>query len=190
MLDLASGEAEARWWNLALPIKKIGMVSAVLMLAGFTYAYLEPLLRACLWAAEHHSTATYQGLSVKVPWLWRQDDVPAGLGLHLVRARLGKPFSLESIVIGTGKVTTSSPETIEEGFRTLSQRLGQSFHGTPVTLDPYFSCIAPHIDGLQSWQIACLSTDHHWRADLMGQSHDVDSFKLVLQSIAQNQRGR
>ena len=63
------GEVKVRWWNRALPVKIIGVLLATVVVAGGTYLYLEPILRAWLWAFGHHSTATYQGVSVKVPWM-------------------------------------------------------------------------------------------------------------------------
>jgi hypothetical protein len=89
-------DADIRWWNRPLPMKMIGIVLAPVVVAGVTYLPLKPTLRACLWAVSHHSTAIYQGLSVKVPLMWRQEDTPAGLKeLKFVRARFGEPVEFE-----------------------------------------------------------------------------------------------
>jgi hypothetical protein len=183
-----SGEAEVRWWNRPLPMKMIGIVLAPVMVAGVTYIPMKPTLRAYLWAISHHSTATYQGSSVRVPLMWRQEDTPAGLReLRLVRARFGEPVEFESIVIREGGSTSSRPQTVGERMQVLAEKLGyKNFRGTPMSLDPRFSCIAPHFDQVRDWQVSCLSIDNHWSANLYGPVSDIDFFKLVLQSIASN----
>jgi hypothetical protein len=185
-----SVEAKARWWNRALPVKIIGVLLATVVVAGGTYLYLEPILRAWLWAFGHHSTATYQGVSVKVPWMWRQEETPAGQRqLRLVRARLGEPVEFESIVISDGKSTSPGLQTIGERLQVLAEKLGQKdFRGTSMSLDPRFSCMAPHFDQVRDWQVSCLSIDNHWSANLYGPVPDVDSFKLVLQNMASSHR--
>jgi hypothetical protein len=181
-------EAEERWWNRDLPVKAIGGLLAIMVVAGVAYLYLEPTLRACLWAVGHHSTATYQGLSVKVPWMWRQEKTPAGQRqLRLVRARIGEPVEFESIVISDGKSAASPPQALVERLQTVAAKLGhKDFRGTPISLDPEtaqrFSCLAPHFDYIRDWQASCLSTDNLWSADLFGPVPDVDSLKFVLQS--------
>jgi hypothetical protein len=159
-----SGEAKVRWWNRTLPVKMIGVLLAIVVVAGVTYLYLEPTLRAWLWAFGHHSTATYEGLSVKVPWMWRQEETPAGQReLRLVRARLGEPVEFESIVISDGQSTSPGPQTIAERLQVLAEKMGhKDFRGTPMSLDPRFSCIAPHFDQVRDWQVSCLSIDNHW----------------------------
>ena len=110
-----SGEAKVRWWNRALPVKMIGVLLATVVVVGVAYLYLEPTLRVWLWAFGHHSTATYQGLSVKVPSMWRQEETPAGQRqVRLVHARLGEPVEFESIVISDGKSTSLGPQTVAE----------------------------------------------------------------------------
>ena len=187
-----SGEAKVRWWNRALPMKMIGVLLATVVVAGVTYLYLEPTLRAWLWAFGHHSTATYQGLSVKVPSMWRQEETPAGQRqLRLVRARLGEPVEFGSIVISIsdGKSTSLGPQTVAERLQVLAEKMGhKDFRGTPMSLDPRFSCMAPHFDQVRDWQVSCLSIDNHWSADLYGPVPDVDSFKFVLQNLAFSHR--
>jgi hypothetical protein len=185
-----SGEAEIRWWDRALPVKKIGVILAMVVVAGITFLYIEPLLRAGLWSLEHHSAATYQGLSVRVPWMWRQEQTPAGWReLRLERARWGQPFALESIVISDAKSASPGPQTVTERLRILGEKMGhKDFRGTPMSIDPHFSCMAPHFDEVQDWQVSCLSIDNHWSANLIGSVSDIDSFKLVLQSMVSSQR--
>lgn len=178
--------AEVRWWNRALPVKPIGGFLAIVVMAGAIYFYFKQILRACFWDVGHHSTATYQGLNVKVPWMWRQEETPAGQRqLRLVRARIGEPVEFESIIISNGESTDLGPQAVAERLKTLAAKLGhKEFQGTPISLDPetarHFSCIAPHFDYIRDWQASCLSTDSLWSADLFGPDPDLDSLRIVL----------
>jgi hypothetical protein len=106
-----------------------------------------------------------------------------------VRARLGEPVEFESIVISDGKSTSLGPQTVAERLQVLAEKMGhKDFRGTPMSLDPRFSCMAPHFDQVRDWQVSCLSIDNHWSADLYGPVPDVDSFKFVLQNLAFSHR--
>jgi hypothetical protein len=186
-----SEEMGVRWWNRAVPVNTpafmmIGIVLSASLVAGLIYLYVGPVLQACLWDIGHHSTATYQRLSVRVPRLWRQEETPAGQRqLRLVRARWGEPVEFESIVIGEDKGTSQGLQNVTERLQALAGKLGrEDFQGVPMSLDPRFSCMAPHFTKVQSWQVSCLSTDNHWSANLYGPTADINSFKLVLQSMA------
>jgi hypothetical protein len=186
-----SEETDVRWWNRARPVnapalKMIGIALSATMVAGLIYLYVEPVLRACLWDIGHHSRATYQRLNVSVPWMWRQEETPAGQRqLKLVRARWGQPVEFESIVISEGKSTSPGLQTVAERLQALADKLGhKDFQGIPMSLDPRFSCMAPHFTQIQTWQVSCLSTDNHWSANFYGPIADTNSFKLVLQSMA------
>jgi hypothetical protein len=184
-----SEDMEQRWWNRDLPVntpavRMVGIVVAVMLVAGITYLCVEQVLWACLWDVGHHSTATYQQLNVRVPWLWRQEETPAGQRqIRLVRAHWGQPVDFESIVISEGKTQSSGLQTAAERLRVLADKLGhKDFQGTPVSLDPRFSCMAPHFTQMQTWQVSCLSIDNQWQVNLFGPVADIDSFRFVLQS--------
>ena len=186
-----SKEMGERWWNRALSVKapavKIaGTIGVATLTAGLLYFYAGPVVRACLWDVGHHSTAAYQGINVRVPWMWRQEDTPAGQRqLRLVRARLGEPLEFESIVISEGKSSSAGLQTATERLQALANKLGyEDFQGTAVSLDPRFSCVAPHFTQLQTWQISCLSIDNHWSANLYGPAADRDALGFVLESMS------
>jgi hypothetical protein len=183
-----------RWWNRNLPMKPIGIILGLFLIAGWVYVYFEPVLETCVWAVTHRSTATYQGISVRVPWMWSQEETPAGeREIRLVRARWGKPFSLDSITITKAASPPRPERTLLENLKTLATKLGQTdFRGTPVPLDPEtalrYSCVAPHFDKLREWQISCNSKDNLWSVNLIGPISDVDDFVVVLRHLASAQK--
>ncbi len=180
-----------RWWNPALPVdapavKIVGITVAAILSTGLLYPDVEPVLRACLWNIAHHSHASVGGLDVKVPRMWRQEETPAGRHeLQLVRARLGEPVEFESIVISEGQGSSPELQTANERLRVLAGKLGfGEFRGTSLSLDPRFTCVAPHFAKLQTWQISCLSIDNGWSANLYGTAADIDSLRLVLRGMS------
>jgi hypothetical protein len=184
--------AEDRWWNRKLPIKPIGIILGLFLMAGWGYLYFGDVLRTCMWTLTHRSTAAYQGLSVKVPWMWRREETPAGQReIRLVRARLGESGLLESIVINA--VSPRPPGTLMERLKTFAYKLGQTdFRGEPLPLAPetasHYSCVAPHFDKLRDWQVSCISNDDLWSVTLYGSISDVDDFLIVLRHLASAQK--
>src|SRR5271154_2714561 len=156
---------KSRWWNRHLPMTRIGVFAAFLLAAGSGYLYLSPALRAATWAIAHRSTATFRGLDLKVPWMWKQEDMPAGQQeLRLIRARWGKPVSLESIVIRYQATPRLPGQTIMQQFEIVASKLHEpAFQGELLKVDAAigerYSCIAPHLTKLPEWQVWCESSD-------------------------------
>ena len=187
-----SGGPEPRWWNRDLPVRPIGILLGTVLVAGVGYLYLNPILRAWLWTVRHHSTATYRKLSVKVPWMWRQEETPAGQReIRLVRARWGEPASTEEILINA--VSPRPPGTLMERLKIFTYKLGETdFRGEPLPLEPEtatrYSCVVPHFDQLRDWQVSCISNDDLWSVTLYGTVSDIDDFLVVLRHLAAVQK--
>ena len=180
-------QAAGPWWKCSPLTIRIVVVLATISAAWLLCFCLGPSLQACLWAVEHHSTATYQGLTVKVPWMWRQKDTPAGQReIMLVRARFGEPVESEWIVINNRTSTASKPQSPTELVQNLARLSHEAFRGTPISLDPEtakrFSCIAPHLAKMPEWQASCRSPDMRWSVMLSGPVSDMGSLRAVLQS--------
>lgn len=189
--------ASSRWWNRKIPTKPLGIalgLVVLIMLMGPYYFSFEPVLKTCVWAVTHRSTARYQGLKVKVPWMWRQEETPAGWRqINLVRARWAQIGTTELIVVRDYSSPSTQPQSISEILRILGSKLGQAtFQGVPFHLDSEtaarYSCIAPHFEKLRDWQVSCLSDDRRWRVDLIGPIEDIDDFKAVLRQLGSAQR--
>ena len=187
-----------KWWNRDLqwsrnlPLEATSVLLAALGFAGIGLLYLQPVLGACLWHIQHHSTAKYQRFTVRVPWMWRQEDTPAGQReIMLVRARVGEPVEHEWIAIRNENSTSVGPQTVTERLHILASQPGQSVSkGTPIPLDGHtplrFKCMAPNLEEIREWQATCLSDDRLWTANLYGPATDIESFKTVLQRVAYN----
>jgi hypothetical protein len=181
-----------RWWNRKLPIKPIVIILGLLLMVGWGYLYFGDVLRTCMWTITHRSTATYQGLSVKVPWMWRQEETPAGQReIRLVRARWGEPASTEEILINA--VSPRPPGTLMERLKIFTYKLGETdFRGEPLPLEPEtatrYSCVVPHFDQLRDWQVSCISNDDLWSVTFYGTVSDIDDFLVVLRHLAAAQK--
>lgn len=187
-----------RWWNRKLPMKHIGIMIALLLAGGWGFLYLMPPLQTVIWTIAHRSTASYQELSIKVPWMWRQEETPAGQRqIRLVRARWGEPVSLETIVIQKDASASRNTQTVTERFEALASKLGQiDFKDDPLPLTPeiarHYTCIVPHLAKLREWQVSCLSQDNLWSVNLMGPhtDRDVDDLITVLRNLSSAQKPR
>ena len=186
--------AKDRWWNRKLPVKRIAIISGLLLVAGCSYLYMQPVLETCFWTVTHRSTATYKEVNLKVPWMWRQEETPAGQRqIRLVRARLGEPVAFESIVISDDTTSLSPRQTITQRLEMLGSKLGQDgFHGVPLQLAPeiarQYSCMEPHFNALRNWQASCLSNDNLWSINLFGPVPDPNDLEVVLSNFASVQK--
>ena len=180
-------QAGVPWRSRTFSAKWLVATLATLLVTWLAYFFLAPAVRACVWAVEHHSTATYQDLTLKVPWMWRQEETPAGQReIELVRARFGEAVELERLVIRKEYSTALDRQTLTGLVQNVARLSHEEFRGTPISLDAetarHFSCVAPHLQTAQHWQAACESTDKRWSVNLLGPVPDVYSLKIVLQS--------
>jgi hypothetical protein len=90
-------------------------------------------------------------------------------------------------------VSPRPPGTLMERLKIFTYKLGQTdFRGEPLPLDPEtatrYSCVVPHFDQLQDWQVSCISNDDLWSVTLYGTVSDIDDFLVVLRYLAAAQK--
>jgi hypothetical protein len=174
-------------------MKRIGIFTALLLAAGSGYLYLSPGLSAVAWAISNRSTATFRGLDVKVPWMWEQEDTPAGQQeLRLISAHWGKPVSLESIVIRYEATPRLPEQTVMQQFEIVASKLQEpAFRGELLKADAVirdrYSCVVPHLTKLPEWQVWCESIDKHWTINLVGSEQDKEDLIKVVHNLSSAQ---
>ncbi|NYF80758.1 hypothetical protein HDF17_003078 [Granulicella arctica] len=182
------------WWNRELPMTRIRIGFALMLVLLCGYSYLEPVLNTWTWALTHRSTATYQGLHVKVPWMWKQVDTFAGeREIRLERVRWGDPIPFESIVIHDDTASPPHTQTMTQRFEMLSSKLGESaYRGESLPLDSsiaaHYSCIAPRLTKLPTFRVSCESKDEQQSIDLFGPGQDTDDLIVLLHNLSSAQR--
>ena len=185
---------ETRWWNREVAIKPMLAMVALSIAAACGVLYFNAAFGAYLWALTHHSKATYGEVSIKVPWMWRQEQTPAGQReIRLVRERWAGTPSLESIVISKDVSPPRPPQSIEQHLENLASKLGQvGPMGDRLALPPdiavRYSCMAPHFDKLREWQVSCISSDNVWSVNYFSLTSNMDEFLTVLRNLATAQR--
>jgi hypothetical protein len=194
---------ERRWWNrkITFPAKPVSLIAATLIVASLGYDYFASVVESWLWSLTHHSTATYKGwpgtryesFSVKAPWMWRQEP---GLGadhsIELVRARIGEPFPLDSVLIQR----VDSPEDVLKRWETPLPKAANDTlakAGIPFRYEAFvidadvasrFSCVATRVGTSQQNPILCASTDgRRW---LVTYSHFNPTDEVDLIPILRN----
>lgn len=181
---MSEGPESPRWKCARMLKVAAGLLTPLIVIAA-TYFYVGPTLRAWLWAVEHHSTASYAGLQVKVPWMWRQEETPAGqMKVRLRRARFGEPVEVESIEFTKNRASEQQPfgKRLERLRSSLKQEDPQAI---PISLNPKaaqrFSCVALHFKHVQGWDALCQSTDSLWTVMSIGPVPDPVGLDTVLQ---------
>jgi hypothetical protein len=180
------------WWNSKIPTRRIAAICVallvILIVTGWVLENLGAVIETLVWSARHRSTATYQELQVKVPWMWRQEETPAGQHqIRLVRARPWKMYSFESITISKD----IKPQTqIMHRLEVLSASLGETrFKAEQFLLDPQiasqYSCVAPNLDKLPTLLVACDAMNGGWSIDLWSSDPtDRNDFVTILYNFS------
>ena len=160
----------------------------LLLVVGIAYEYAESVTKSLAWSVAHHSTASFEGLRVKLPLMWRQEEeLPRGLkSTWLLRSQWGRTFPTERVGIYKNSPPVQQP--VMQRFEIVATKLGQpEFRGQPISLDQElaarFTCIAPRLEKDPDWQIACDSNDGRWSVQYIAREPDTKAFMTVLRSI-------
>jgi hypothetical protein len=152
------------------------------------YEYTESAIKSLGWSVAHHSTVSFEGVHVKLPLMWRQDEeLPGGVkSTWLVRSEWGKSFPTERIVIYKNSPPVQQP--LMQRFEIVATKSGQpEFRGQLISLDQElagrFTCIAPRLEKVPDWQIACDSNDGRWSVQYIAREPDIKAFMTVLRNI-------
>jgi hypothetical protein len=62
------------WWNRKIPIARIGLIAAALFLGFYIWAAYGDLIGTVLWDIRHQRTASFRGQTLRLPWLWREEE--------------------------------------------------------------------------------------------------------------------
>ncbi|WP_263366878.1 hypothetical protein [Edaphobacter bradus] len=150
----------------------------------------------------HRSTVTYDGFNIKVPWMWKEAEEPAGqraISLTLDRARFGAAKPPEFISIRRDpsldyhqRLHHQNVQVMTENLQTLASKLGTDFRLESLPLDSdiaaHYSCISPNLGKLPAWQVSCSSKDDLWSVDLFGPRADVPDLIALLRNLSSAQK--
>jgi hypothetical protein len=183
--------------------KPILVTVGILLSIGLAYEYFGPIVESCVWSLAHRSTATYQGwagsssegFSVKVPWMWRQEEYPAReASISLVRAHVGGTVPLESMFISKDAspgISLRRMESSTRSFEESAKKGGLSDFGMgPFPIDSdvalRFSCMAPHVGKAVGYIVECASTDKgRWSILYFNHStHGTADMNAILRNLA------
>ena len=193
-VPMRHSNSETRWWNREVAIKPVLAMVALSIVAACGILYFNAAFGACFWALTHHSKATHGQVSIKVPWMWKQEETPPGQReIRLVRERWARTPSLESIVISKDVSPPRPPQSIEQRLEDLASKIGQvGPMGNRLALPPEiagrYSCMAPQFEKLREWQVSCISSDNVWSVNYFSPTSNMDEFLTVLRNLATAQR--
>ena len=178
-----------RWWNRRVPIGRIGLVVLLVLGVMWVAPYFFDGTASIVWGVAHRTTATYRGRSLKIPLMWRQEEIPHGQRtISLSRARWGQLFAFEKVSIYDDTASPQDPEQAIKHLRTMEDQIGS------INTDVYVSrnkdvaaryvCIASRRTQLNRLRIDCVSRDGRWTAILDGYGSDISDFQMVLNNLS------
>jgi len=188
---------------MKFPVKAILLVAGAAVVLGVGYVCVGSVVESVVWSIAHGSVATYkgwpgtkyQGFSVKVPWMWRQEEsLGSEQSVKLVRARLGGVFLFENaeierdISVGDGlkriqrtqemlnhiKLQPGSPSLTIEDFRPDGD------------LADHFRCATRYFASMGTFSVECASNDGgRWFVNYENfEGTSVPSLNELLRSLA------
>jgi hypothetical protein len=191
-MSLTIGD-RGRWWNRSLPMGRILLVSAGVILCGWIGWMNWRAVDDLAWGTRHDWRARLHGGDVKVPHMWRQ--VAGSYDYHelsLERAQWWSPWTVRRIdlnLVGDGipwKVPPNRWPMMVEGQVTLLRRLATEIPGgkylppgSKGNPDLHYEC-AQFPFGDQFVHFMCYSTDGRLSADLLGDERDIEDFRSIL----------
>jgi hypothetical protein len=180
---------KSRWWNRKVPIGRISLVVFLILAAVWIVPLFTDGLNTVLWGISHRWTVSYRGRPLKIPSMWRQEDIPNGQKeVALQRARWGQPFAFERITIRDDTASLQDPNRAIQNLRTFEDRIGsvntEVFVPKDKNVAEAYQCIASRNSRLGELRIDCVSKDGKWMTMLNGHSSNIDDFQSILKNLA------
>ena len=157
-------------WNKPIPLRPFVYVTLAIIAPLFLWVTVGDRASDWIWYAQHHGVANYEGILIKVPFPWRQEDTLRGEHELLLR-RASRNFGMidESIMINNqGKSSPNSGRERIERFRDvmLASRLSRQTTVETYSADPFvdsnYDCIISRTPTPEEIQLFCVSADGPW----------------------------
>jgi hypothetical protein len=172
-----------------VPIGRISLIVPSALAVVWLAPYFADALSSVAWGISHQSTASYQGRSLKIPAMWRQEGSPDGAkAIWLRRTRWGRLFSFEMISLHDEIAAPRDPEKMAEGLRNIDRGIGyintDVFVAKNLEVQAHYVCIASSNPRYRELRISCVSKDGKWIAILDGDGRDIVDFLTVLNNLS------
>jgi hypothetical protein len=178
------------WWNRKIPIARIGLIAVALFLGFYIWAAYGDLIETVFWDIRHQRTASFRGQTLRLPWLWREEEWTNYNEFNLKRNR-GR-LDLPALVTVTYKgVTPGDMEKMWEFMKAhpissspaLPGWINREYEGEDFSRTHYV-CLDAHFTWSPVLILNCFSRDGRWTVNFFGSRQSLSEFEMILQGVA------
>jgi hypothetical protein len=172
-----------------VPILRICAIIAVAVAAILVWAGYADLIQTIAWDIRHQRTASFRGQTLKVPWLWREEEWTNYNYFELLRTS-SDPRETATVSV---HYVDSSPEAVPrelENARKLAARLSGGtggFYGD-YTFDEFsksqYVCVVTGSKWAPTRMIECYSLDGRWSIWMHGTKRSLSDAGTILRGVA------
>jgi hypothetical protein len=177
------------WWNRKVPIARICLIAGVLLAGLYVWGNYGDLIENVAWGARHQKTVSFRGQTLKVPWLWREEEWINYNEFELTRSYRG--FPIPSPV--TVRYENIAPGDIQRRMEIMRNSSTQSlkvpdwfyndYEGGDFT-KAHYVCQEQSVRWSPLLIVNCFSRDGRWTVDMFGLKQTRPEFETILRGEA------
>jgi hypothetical protein len=178
------------WWNRKIPIARIGLIAVALFLAFYIWAAYRDLIWTVFWDIRHQRTASLRGQTLRLPWLWREEEWTNynKFDLERNRGRLNLPAL---VTVRYEGVTPGDMEKMWESMKThrISRPpsepgwIDREYKGDDFSRTRYV-CFEMGFTWSPNLMVDCFSRDGRWTVNFFGSKQSLSEFQIILRGVA------
>jgi hypothetical protein len=174
------------WWNRKIPIARIGLITVALFLGFYIWAAYGDLIGTVLWDIRHQRNASFRGQSLRLPWLWREEEWTNYNEFNLKRNRCR--LDLPALVTVTYEGAT--PGDMERMWLSMKSLLVNPPSSVPGWLNPEYEGDDFNRTRYACFQrgailsVNCFSRDGRWIVNFFGSRQNLPEFEMILRGVA------
>jgi hypothetical protein len=177
------------WWNRKIPIARIGLIAVALFLGFYIWGAYGDLIGTVFWDIRHQRTASFRGQTLRLPWLWREEEWKNynKFDLERNRGRLDLP-ALVTITYEGAK-----PGDMERMWLSIKNHLVNPPFSVPGRLNPEYEgddfnrtryvCLQNGSNWSPILWVQCFSRDGRWTVDFFGSRQSLPEFEMILRGV-------
>ncbi len=181
---------QKRWWNRRIPTLPILRISSVVGIVLFGLVLWGFDGENVAWDIRYHRTVSFRGQSLKVPWLWREEEWTSYSEFELIRNHLLAnrllPVFPTSITVSYQNLSSANLQMEIDAMHALDAKLTHrpgDYFDPDAWFDSHFVCMDRGSSRSEIEMITCFSRDGRWRVLMQGLKQDRSDFETILRGV-------
>ena len=194
-----------RWWNLEVPIVKISIVVGAAFAALAVWLVYGDLIGDIAWGISHQHNATFRGLTLRVPWRWREEPWTNYNEFEVSRSNGGLAWRASATVyyqnlapIEAAKIAQLERNLAAESERKVNALIARGaktispqpqsgshhdVHGDDL-IEAHYECVNHGLNWSPILTDTCFSRDGRWRVEIIGYEQNRSDLGMILRGVA------